>query len=159
MGKRLALVTLTEPTTSTEDGCRHELYTKFCKGKTKGRGVAFWRPLWRPVVFQQCVVGGNAGWQKFLFQLVDTLVKVPDCTVLMPSATESLRLAYNGATQDATDLYCVCGQCGCMCSAPHELVRFDLSVVSSWPTLGLQSLRVYRPPKRRKDAKARKGSH
>ena len=42
-----------------------------------------------------------------------------------------------------------------MRSGPRKWVRFDLSIVSSWSTLGLQSLRVYRPPKRRKGAKAR----
>ena len=156
MAKRFAPVTSTEPTTSIEDGWRHELYTKFCKAKTKGRGVAFWWPIWQPIVFEQCVVEGNAVWQKNFLRPVDTLVHVPDCTLLMHSATQSVRLGYTGAAQDATDVYCICGKCGSMCSGPREWVRFDLSVVSSWPTLGLQSFRVYRPTKRRKGAKARK---
>ena len=67
MAKRFAPVTSTEPTTSIEDGWRHGLYTKFSKAKTKGRGVAFWRPIWRVMVFEQCVVGGNAARQKFFF--------------------------------------------------------------------------------------------
>ena len=67
-----------------------------------------------------------------------------------------MRLGYTGAAQDATDVYCVCGKCGSMRSGPHEWVRFDLSVVSSWPTLGLQSLRVYKPPERQKGVKAQK---
>ena len=156
MAKRFAPVTSTAPTTSIEDGWRHELYMKFCKAKTKGRGVAFWQPVWQPIVFEQCVVGGNALLQKKFLQLVDTLVQVPDCTLLMHFATQSVRLGYTGAAQDATDVYCICGMCGSMRSGPREWVRFDLSLVSSWPTLGLQSLCVYRPPKRRKGAKARK---
>ena len=84
MAKRFAPVTITEATT-IEDGCRHELYMKFCKAKTKGGGVAFWWPVWRPIVFEQCVVGGNAVWQKI--RLVDTLLQAPDCTLLMHSAT------------------------------------------------------------------------
>ena len=35
-------------------------------------------------------------------------------------------------------------------------MRFDLSIVSAWPDLSLQSLREYKPPKRWKGAKARK---
>ena len=93
---------------------------------------------------------------KIFLRLVDTLVQVHDCTLLMHSTTQAVRLGYTGAAQDATDVYCICGQCGSMRSAPREWVRFDLSVVSSWPTLGLQSLRVYRTLKRRKGAKARK---
>ena len=67
MAKRFAPVTSTEPTMSIEDGWRHEPHTKFCAAKAKGRGVWFWRPVWRPIVFEQCVVGGNAVWQKIFF--------------------------------------------------------------------------------------------
>ena len=35
-------------------------------------------------------------------------------------------------------------------------MRFDLSVLSALPILGLQSLCEYKPPKERKDAKAGK---
>ena len=90
------------------------------------------------------------------FRLVDTLVQLPDCTLFMHSATQSLRLGYAGAAQDATVVYCIRGQCRCMRSGPREWVRFDVSIMSLWPTLGLQSLRVYRPPKRWKGAKAKK---
>ena len=145
MAERFAPVTSTKPTASIEDGWRHELYTKFCKAKTKGRGVTFWRPVWGPIVFEQCVLGGNALWQKNFLRLVDTLVQVHDCTLLMHSATQSVRLGYTGAAEDATHVYCICGQCGSMRSGPHEWVRFALSAVSSWPTLGVQSLHVYRP--------------
>ena len=41
MAKTFAPVSSTEPATSIEDGWGHELYMKFCKAKTKGRGVAF----------------------------------------------------------------------------------------------------------------------
>ena len=141
MAKRYAAVTSTQPTASIEDGLKHELYTNFCKAKTKGRSVAFWRPAWSPIVFEQCVVGGMPCGRKF-FWLVDTLVQVPDCTLLMHPATQSVRLGDAGAAQDATDVYCICGQCGSMRSGPREWVPFDLLVVSSWPILGLQSLRV-----------------
>ena len=43
-----------------------------------------------------------------------------------------------------------------MRSGPREWVWFDLSVVSFWPTLGLQRLQIYKPRERRKGAKARK---
>ena len=89
-------------------------------------------------------------------RLVVTLVQVLDCTLLMHSATQPLRLGYTVASQDATNVYGICGQCGSMRNGPRKWVHFDLSVVSLWPTLCLQSLHVYKPPKRRKGAKARK---
>ena len=95
-------------------------------------------------------------WQKIFLRLVDTLVQGPDCTLLMHSATRPVRLGYTGTAQDATDVYYICGECGSMRSGACEWVRFDLLVVSLCPTLGLQSLRVYRPPNGRKGAKARK---
>ena len=86
---------------------------------------------------------------------MNTLVQVLDCTLLMHSATQSVRMGFTGAAQDATDVHCICGLCGSIRSGPRKWVRFDLSGVSAWPTLGPQSLRAYRPPKRRKGAKAR----
>ena len=83
-------------------------------------------------------------------------MQVRDCTLLMHCATQSVRLGYTGVAQDATDVCCICGQCGSMRSRPREWVRFDLLVVSSWPTLGLQRLRFYGPPGGRKGAKATK---
>ena len=128
VAKRFAPVTSTEPTPSIEDGLKHELYTKFCKAKTKGRGALSWRCTWWPLVFEQCVFGGNAVWQRFLLRLVDTWVQAAKCTLLTHCATPSVRLGYTEAAQDATDVYCVCGSCGSMRSRPHQW-RFDLSVV------------------------------
>ena len=104
MAQRFAPMTSIEPTASIEDCWRHELYTKFCKAKTKGRGVVFWLPAWRPIVLEPCVVGGNAVWQQIFLQLVDTLVQVPDCTLLVHSATRPVRLGYTGVAQGATDV-------------------------------------------------------
>ena len=104
IAKRFAPVTSTEPSTSNKDGWKHELYTKFCKAETKGRGSLFWRPIWRPIIFEQCVIGGNAVWQKNFLRLVDTLVQAPECCLLIHRATQSLRLGYIGAAQDAIDV-------------------------------------------------------
>ena len=87
MAKRFAPGTSREPTTPIEDAWRHELYTKFCKAETKERAVAFWWPVWRRIVFEQCVVGGNAVRHKIFLWLLDSLVQVPNCTLLMHSAT------------------------------------------------------------------------
>ena len=38
-------VSTIERTTSIADGCRHDLYTKFRKTKTRKGGVLFWRPV------------------------------------------------------------------------------------------------------------------
>ena len=57
-------MTSTGPTTSIEDGWKHEMYTKFWKAKTKGRGASFWWPVWGPIIFEQGVLGGKAVWLK-----------------------------------------------------------------------------------------------
>ena len=94
------------------------------------------------------------------FRPMDTLVHILDCTLLMHCATQPLRLGYVGATQDATDVYYICGLFGSMHpwirSGTREWVRFDMSIMLLWPTPGVQSLRVHRPPKRRKGPKTRK---
>ena len=74
---------------------------------------------------------------------------------LLVPLTQSVTLGYTSASQDATDVYCICGKCGSVRSGPRKWVRVDQSVLSLCPTLGLQSLCVYKPPKRRKGAKAR----
>ena len=104
------------------------------------------------LVFEQCVVSGNAAWKKNFLRLVDVLVRALEGTFLMHSATCSVRLVYEGATQDASDVYRICGSCGSLRSGPREWVRLNVSVVAAWPTLGLQSLRVYKPPKKRRGA-------
>ena len=43
-------------------------------------------------------------WQKIFLRLVDTLVQVPDCTLPMHSATQSVRLGYTGAAQAGASL-------------------------------------------------------
>ena len=48
----------------------------------------------------------------------DTLVQVPDCFLLMHFATQSVRIGYTGAAQDAIDVYCICG-CVDPCVADH----------------------------------------
>ena len=89
MVKRFAPVTSTGSTTSFEDGWRTVLYTKFCKAKTKGRGVAFWQLVWWPIVFERYITRRNAVWQENFLRLVHTLVQVSDCTLLMHFATRS----------------------------------------------------------------------
>ena len=71
----------------------------------------------------------------------------------MHSATRSVRLGCDGAAQDASDVYCICGSCGSIHSGPRQWVPLDVSVATAWPLLGLQSLRVYKPPKKRKGKK------
>ena len=73
----------------------------------------------------------------------------------MHCATQSVRLWYTGAAQDANDVYGVHGNYGSMRSRPHQWVHCNMSVVSTWPDLGLHSLREYKPPKRRKGAMVR----
>ena len=73
--------------------------------------------------------------------------------MLMHSATRSVRLGCDGAAQDASESYCIYGSCGSIRSGPRQWVPLDVLVVTAWPTLGLQSLRVYKPPKKRKGKK------
>ena len=57
-----------------------------------------------------------------------------------------------GAAQDATEVDCMCGFYGSLCHTPHAWVPLDVTVGEQWPTLCLQSLRVYKPPKKRRRA-------
>ena len=52
LAKTFAPLTSTEPTTSIEDGWKHELYTNFRKAKTKGTGAWFWLPIWQPIIVE-----------------------------------------------------------------------------------------------------------
>ena len=99
------------------------------------------------------MIGGNETWQRIFLRLLNVLVQVPECTVLMHSATRSVRLGYDGAAQDASDVYCICGSCGSIRSGPRQWVPLDVSVGTAWPTLGLQILLVYKPPKEGKGKK------
>ena len=153
MAKRFAPVTSTDAAASIEDSWKHEMYNRFFKGKRRCMVVAFWQPVRRPIVFEKCVIGCIETRRRIFLRLLNVLVQVPECTLLMHSATCSVRVGYNGATQDASDVYCICGSCGSIRSGPRQWVPLDVSRVTAWPTLGLQSLRVYKPPKKRKGKK------
>ena len=156
MAKRFAPVTSTDAAASIEDSWKHEMCNKFFKGKKRCRVVAFWQPVRRPIILEQCVIGGNEAWQRIFLRLLNVLVQVPECTMLMHSATCSVPLGYDGAAQDASNVYCICGSCGSICSGPRQWVPLDVSIATAWPTLGLQSLRVYKPPKKRKGPEGKK---
>ena len=102
------------------------------------------------------MIPGNGPWQKIFLRLVDVFLLVPEYRLLMHTSIRSVRLGYAGASQDASDVYCICGCCAFPHSGPRKWVPLDVSVVEAWPTLGLQSLRVYKPCKKRRGADTRK---
>ena len=77
------------------------------------------------------------------------VVRASEWTILMRSATPSTRLGYQGATQDASDVYCICRSCGSLHYGLHKWVRLGVVVVAVWRTMCMQSLRVYISPKKR----------
>ena len=97
MAKRFAPVTSTDAAASIEDSWKYEMYNKVFKGKKRCRVVAFWQPVRRPIIVEQCVIGGNEARQRIFLRLLNVLVEVPECTVLMHSATRSVRLGYDRA--------------------------------------------------------------
>ena len=50
----------------------------------------------------------------------------------------------------------MCGSCGSIHSGPRQWVPLDVSVVTRWPTLGLQSLRVDKPQRNERVPRARR---
>ena len=80
--------------------------------------------------------------KKKILRFVDVLVRAPECILLMHSTTRLVKVGYEGATQDASDVYCICRCCGSLGSGPREWVRLDVSLMAASPTSGVQSLRV-----------------
>ena len=77
------------------------------------------------------MIGGDEAWQRIFLRLLNVLVQVPECTMLMHSAGRSVRLGYDGAAQDASDVFCIYGYCGSIRSGPRQCVPLDVSVVTA----------------------------
>ena len=98
MSTRFSRITTTDSEDSIRDCLGHELYMKFVSKRKSRNTTHLWRPPWRPIVMECCVVSASVVWRANFLVVISRCQDVHGLLVLMDTSTESVRVRLQSAS-------------------------------------------------------------